>query len=348
MVDEVQDDIVVKVDEAEPEATQEQQRERDEQGRFVAKSNGEAKPSTDLAVAEMAKQFEELKAKDEQREKERTDAIRRAREAEQRAQQARREAEEVRTSAVDSELGHVGAALQAAQVDADAAEAAYAKAMEEGNFGEAAKAQRRMARAEADIARFTEAKADVEARKAQPAGKKEAAEKLDKPADAFESYLTQFTPSTASWLRDHREWVEDSRKNQKLTAAHHDAVSEGLTADTPEYFEHVEKFIGLQSEESKSNGSARAAADKTQRRSTPPVAPVGNAAGGSVNGGGSEVRLSKGEAAAATDGTLTWNYDDPSGNKRFKKGDPIGLQEMARRKLELQKRGAYDKNRIDA
>ena len=56
------------------------------------------------------------------------------------------------------------------------------------------------------------------------------------------------------------------------------------------------------------------------------------------------VRLSKGEAASATDGTLIWNYDDPSGQKRFRKGDPIGVQEMARRKLALQQAGQYDKS----
>ena len=56
------------------------------------------------------------------------------------------------------------------------------------------------------------------------------------------------------------------------------------------------------------------------------------------------MRLSKGEAASATDGTLTWNYDDPSGQKRFKKGDVIGVQEFARRKLALKESGQYDKS----
>ena len=74
-----------------------------------------------------------------------------------------------------------------------------------------------------------------------------------------------------------------------------------------------------------------------------PVAPVQSSAGG-TSGGGPEIRLSPGEAQSATDGTLVWNYDDPSGKNRFKKGDPIGIQEMARRKHELQKQNAYDKS----
>ena len=54
------------------------------------------------------------------------------------------------------------------------------------------------------------------------------------------------------------------------------------------------------------------------------------------------------EAASATDGTLVWNYDDPSGKNQYKKGDPIGLAEMARRKHEGQKAGLYDRNAIEA
>ena len=54
-----------------------------------------------------------------------------------------------------------------------------------------------------------------------------------------------------------------------------------------------------------------------------------------------EVRLTAREAQAAQDGTHVWNYDDP--NKKFKKGDPIGIQEFARRKRELTKQGAYDR-----
>ena len=77
-----------------------------------------------------------------------------------------------------------------------------------------------------------------------------------------------------------------------------------------------------------------------------PVAPV-QASGGGTSGGGTEVRLTRGEANAATDGTLVWNYDDPSGQKRFRKGDNIGIQEMARRKLEMSKQGLYDKSFVE-
>jgi hypothetical protein len=47
------------------------------------------------------------------------------------------------------------------------------------------------------------------------------------------------------------------------------------------------------------------------------------------------VSLTQGEIQNATDGTLQWNYDDPSGKNRWKKGDPIGVNEMARRKAAM-------------
>ena len=119
-------------------------------------------------------------------------------------------------------------------------------------------------------------------------------------------------------------------------------VAEGFDRDTPEYFSHVEAYITPKTapERANANGSTQT---PTRRRSTVPVAPVQASAGG-TSGGGQEVRLTKGEATAATDGSLIWNYDDPSPQKRFRKGDPIGHQEMARRKVELTKRGAYDRS----
>ena len=55
------------------------------------------------------------------------------------------------------------------------------------------------------------------------------------------------------------------------------------------------------------------------------------------------VTLTPGEVSAATDGvTLTWNYDDPKG--KFKRGDAIGVHEMAKRKQAMQKEGRYDRS----
>ena len=78
------------------------------------------------------------------------------------------------------------------------------------------------------------------------------------------------------------------------------------------------------------------------RSVAPPVAPTAAVSSNGNGQGGAPVTLTKREAASATDGTLVWNWDDPKG--KFKKGDPIGLQEMARRKVNGMKRGLYDRS----
>jgi hypothetical protein len=260
--------------------------------------------------------------------------------AERRAADAQRERDAARGEVTQSQLANVQTGLAAAQAAADAAEARYKTAYEAGDAGAMAKAQREMARAEAEALRLEESKADLEVRKeAKP-------ERTEAPSDSFEAYLANRTESTKTWLRAHRDWVEDPKKNVRLTAAHWDAVAEGHQPDTAEYFAHVETKIGLkQAASANANGSANGSANgqqqPTRRRETVPVAPVQHSGGG-TSGNGTQVRLSKGEAAAATDGTHVWLWDDPKG--KFKKGEPIGVQEFARRKLEMQRSGAYDRS----
>lgn len=216
--------------------------------------------------------------------------------------------------------------------------------MEAGDWNKAAEAQERLADARATLGRLTEAKADLEIQKATPQRQPQRTEAPQTQADPVEAFISGRSAPTAKWLRDHPDDARalatnsDPRRAAKLNAADSDAVAEGFARDTPEYFKHVETFLGIIKPNGKTNG-----ATQTQRRAaSAPVAPVASSAGGVS--GGTEVRLSKGEAASATDGTLQWNYDDPSGQKRFKKGDPIGVQEFARRKLALKESGQYDKS----
>ena len=107
----------------------------------------------------------------------------------------------------------------------------------------------------------------------------------------------------------------NSPRAMKLAAADNDAQSEGHKPGSKEYFAHVEKFLGMV----KPNGNGGMTTKQQPARRSASVAPVSASSGG-VSGGGAEVRLTKGEAQSATDGTLQWNYDDPSPQKRFKKG----------------------------
>jgi len=293
---------------------------------------------TEDPVQDLAKQYAELKAKDEENQKKeevreaaRQDAERRAREAQQRAERARQEADLARTQVSESEFGYITQGLSAAESEAEAGAGEYARAMEAGDFNAAAKAQRKMAKAEARIERLEEIKFNIERRQQEPPK-----QEYQPPSDPVEAYVQGRTEQTAGWLRAHRDWVIDPKKNVKLTAAHWDAVDAGLTPDTDDYFAHVETKIGL-----------RNATEPPKPRRQAPVAPVNASSQGGMSG--TEVRLTKGEAASAQDGTHVWTKYDLAAKKITDPklvGEPIGLKEMARRKLEMTKAGWYDKDRV--
>ena len=298
-----------------------------------------AKPDTgaDDPVKALKAQYVELEAKAERDRKAREDADRRASESAREATRFRQEATTARSQVVDSQLDTITTALESAQSEVTAAKRDIKLAGESGDYEALADAQERLSRAAANALRFDEAKADLETKKA--AKPVERTEAQQGPTDPVEAYVQGRKPQTADWLRSHPEYVTEPRKNLKLNAAHTDALAEGHTPDSADYFEYVEKFLGIR------QGEVEKTASKTPaKRATPTVAPV-NASGGGTNGGsGNEVRLTAGEAKAAVDGTHIYNYDDPSPKKAFKKGDPIGVQEFARRKLLLTKQGAYDRS----
>ncbi len=283
-------------------------------------------------VEDLADQVKEL-------EQERVAADARERAARAEANQARQDAAAARAAAVSSNFDTITTALASAQAEAAAAKRDLRAASEAGDHEALADAHERLAKASALSLRYDEAKADLEERKKAPP-------KVERPSDPVEAYVQGRAAPTADWLRSHREFVTDPRKNAKLTSAHYDAVSEGIEPDTPAYFEHVEKFMGLRKSEEKvvtaGDDVQRPGAKKVQAR--PVVAPVNGAPGTGGPVGGTEVRLKDFEVKAANDGTHIWNYDDPSGQKKFKKGEPIGTQEFARRKAKMIAQGVYDRS----
>jgi len=311
MSDEEQE-IVVKVDEQAEEKITEKPEEK------VA----------DTAVADLAKQYQELEAREAERAEREAAANRRAAEAERSAQEAIREAEAAKAQAHTSNLDTINTALASANAEVEAAKRDIRIAIEAGDAEAQAAAYDRLAGAKALALRYDEAKSDLEAKPEKVQRK----EPERRPVDPVEAYIHGRSEPTQNWLRSHPDYITDQRKNAKLNAAHHDAVAEGYAPDSDKYFEHVENFLGMKDEP---KGVKRPAART--------VAPTTAATGSSPNGG-NEVRLTPGEARAATDGTIIWNWDDTSPQKRFKKGDPIGVQEMARRKLAMQKQGAYDRS----
>jgi hypothetical protein len=302
-----------------------------------------AKAVPDPAVEELKAQNEAIQ-KAKQASDERAASERAAREqAERRATEAEKQVATSKVETIEQQAETINMGLESAKAEAKSAKGAYAHAMEAGDFNAAADAQERIAVAAAKIQRLDEARDYVERQVERAKQAPLEAEQVQRraPADPVEAYVANRSEPTKDWLLAHKDYITDPRKNLRLNAAHMVAVDEDLAPDTPEYFARVEKYLGL-------NKSTQEQTVNTPRRQSAPVAPV-NAGSGMDNGiqtnDGGTVKLTRGEAAAAQDGTHVWNYSDPKG--KFKKGDPIGIQEMARRKLALTKQGAYDKSYTD-
>jgi hypothetical protein len=326
---------------------------------------GNTGQALDPAAADLKSQLDALQGRVTAEEAARREAERRAEQALRMARTAEDRANEAQTRVIQSDADAITAGIEQAQSIIDGAEVALADALEKADYKAVAKANRTIAEQASRLTRLHEAQAEIEVNRAtiqrQPQGGDDGRGRRQEPieadqvrrppptgdsaADPVDQFIASKSKPTADWLRAHRDWITDPAKANKLTEAHFNAVNAGYAVDTPQYFAHVETFIGLRQAEGnqpQQNGQ--------RRMPTPPVAPSGshNTPQGSGNGGGGprEVRLTPAEAKAATDGTHIWNYDDPKG--QFKKGDPIGTREFARRKLIMTAQGRYDRSYVES
>jgi hypothetical protein len=262
----------------------------------------------------------------------------RARAAESAARTAEQEVHSVRNQSAEAQYDGIVSGLEAVQAEIATAKREAVDAQQAGEYEKAADAQEKIGKLSYRAGRLEEAKGELEARKQQAGNQPQRRQ----PTDPVEAYVQNRSKQTADWLRAHPDYVTDPRKNKKLTAAHFSAEGDDLQPDTPEYFEHVEKFLGMR-EEPKVEDAAPPPPAKPAARPRPAVAPVNPTSSNGSIARRNEVTLTKSEAEAAVDGTHTYNYDDPSPQKRFKKGDPIGVQEFARRKMLMMASGHYDR-----
>jgi hypothetical protein len=205
-------------------------------------------------------------------------------------------------------------ALNRTDMEGHEAQSEYRSAVELGDADAQTRAQARMAEVEARRVRLLE---HEQVLRNTPIA----------PADPVEAACAGLSERSAQWLRKHPDYAVDPRKNAKIRAAHFDAVAEGLREDTPEYFAHVERKVGL-NDGSRNNGNDRGAAPK------PPAPFNPSDVSTHIRNDGRVVTLTKGEKAAATDGTLLW----ATGPNR---GKPIGVAEFARRKVQMAREGRY-------
>lgn len=269
----------------------------------------EVEAATDDVSDVIKAQAQEYEAKLEAERKEKEEARRRAEKAEQ-------EAKVATAKVADSEIDAVTNAIHAVEMERETVKRQLKDAMESGDFDGTVKAQEALAEVVTKLSALKEGKNYIEQRKSEPA----------QHQDPQEAYISRFTPRSQEYLRSHRELIADPSKNKRMIAAHYEAEAEGYAPDTDAYFKFLDQKLGY----------AEPPAKMTQPKSyRAPAAPISRGDGGDISSGGpAVVKLSAGEARAATDGSIVWNYGP-------NKGEPIGVKEYARRKSIMAKQGQY-------
>jgi hypothetical protein len=206
------------------------------------------------------------RAEDLQRtaQRERDEAIRRERERVAELEQERGGREE-------AEYNSVLTSIAAEQSALDKAEADYAAAAAAGDWGMATKAQRVMATASARLDRLEDGKRAFETKretKPAPAPAPRASDPVEQSIAAM-----QLPDGAKQWLRSHREYLTDPRKNAELGHAHFKALDEAggeSHMGTPRYLEALEGQLGLR----QAPQTEPQPAPQPQKRSMPVSAPV--------------------------------------------------------------------------
>jgi len=212
----------------------------------------------------------DLKAQLERERAARIDAERRAREAQETAHKAN-------TEVHDSNLHLVNNAIDTVKQNNEILKANYREAMSSGDYDQAAEIQQSMSTNAAKLLQLEQGKQALESQpKPQPP--------RQQPDDPVEALASQLSSRSADWVRRNPQFVTNPRMYQKMIAAHQLAMADDIQADSDQYFEAIETTLGLRRQaESRSDDASEAAAKVTQRRSSPPAAPVTRSGTGTSN-----------------------------------------------------------------
>lgn len=209
--------------------------------------------------------------------------------AQTRARTAEQTALKARTEVADTNVQLVTSAIEQVKQSQSLLRSQYAEALAAQDFEKVADLQ-------FEIAETAQKKITLE-------NGLEQLKNAPKPApapqnDAVEALAAQLTPKSATWIRAHPDFARNPRLNQRLIAAHNLAESHDIAVDTPEYFAHVEKTLGLsQADELPGERPLSEASEAVSNRAPPAAPPSRNAGGG---GSGSRVvRLSAAQRDAA-------------------------------------------------
>jgi len=209
-------------------------------------------------------------------------------EAERLAQEAQHKIQKAYGEVEDTNLHLVSSAIDNLRRENESLTSSYAEAMASGEYERAASIQLAMSTNANKLSQLETGFAEMQRQPRQqiPDAPRSGNAMLDQ-------IINSVTPKSARWLKDNREHLSDERMIKRMFRAHEDAVDDGITPDTEEYFGYIENRLGFDREEEQ--GSPMSAASKPMsRKPAPPAAPV-NRSGGRSN----EATLTRAEADMA-------------------------------------------------
>ena len=218
--------------------------------------------------------------------------------AEMRAEQALRQVQEAQKRISDSDLMTVKSAIDTLTREKEILKANLRNAMASGDYSAAADVQEALTKSQYQLEQLDAGRKAMEEEIRNPVRRVE-----PPPMDPVEAFASQLSPRSAAWVRAHPEYARNPRLTQKMIAAHNFVTADGLAPDTDEYFESVERVLGMQTAPNISAAAAEApmsaAAAPAQRRSSPAAAPVSRS-GNAGNTRPNVVRLSLEEREMAS------------------------------------------------
>ena len=225
----------------------------------------------------------------------------RANEAESRARAAIAQASSASNEMDDTHLHLVGNAISTIKRDQDILKMNYRDSMATGDYDKVAEIQEAMSTNAAKLLQLENGFNDMKNKPKQVVAP-------PPPKDfTVEDLIPRVTPKSAEWLKEHQDDLSDARSLRIMGRAHDDAVDMGIKAESKEYFNFIEKRLGIGKSVEQSDDDTEVfseAAKPMQRRQSPPAAPVtrsGNGTGQRPN----EIRLTKEQVEYAKISGLT-------------------------------------------
>lgn len=219
-------------------------------------------------------------------------------EAEKRADAAARVAHEARGQVDEGNLHLVNSAIDSLKRESGILKTNFRAAMANNDYDAAADAQEAMADTKAKLLQLENGRAAMQEQAKNPRMHPQQIS----AHDPVETLASQLSPRSAAWVRSHPEFARNERLTQKMIAAHNLVTADGMQPDTDEYFDTVERLLGVQAPTASveaAEAPMSAAAAPAQRRSSPAAAPVSRSGTGTGGGGPNVVRLSADEREMA-------------------------------------------------